>query len=224
MRSLCWLCICTQMFVFGCGDDDKPTDPDAQITQDAGQDASLDAHPPDANNNDASSDDDAGFDPRAVDCFANLTPPNNGFVSIQRFQSMDGSLQLWRARQPGERAGAVGETTPYDLVRVWIDGPRDANTCITTQSALSYDFEHHNWNDTWSATTDNTRYEVNELYTFPDFGLPVWVDTLQLFDADTVALGDAQTLLADGCSSDPWNYGPCALRDRTDMPPASQGE
>ncbi len=215
MRSRSWLCICACVLVLGCGDDDQHNDPDAQTTLDAGRDAAPDA----------TDDGDGGFDPRAVDCFVGLEPlTEGGFVSIQRFRSMDGTLQLWRARSPGNQPGAVGETTAYDLVRAWIDGPRDANVCVTEAGGLSYDFVHHNWNDTWSAATANTRYTVNELYTFPDFGEPVWVDTLEMFDDDDQALGDPQTLIADGCSSEPWNYGPCSQRVRTDMPPASQQE
>lgn len=225
MRGLSWVCIsgfslaCVAASgLAGCGDDDARVEPDAHVTMDATVDGAIDGALADA-----SSDDDAGFDPRAVECFADLMAPSESFVSIQRFVSEDGTIKLWRARQPGNRSGAFGETFAYDLVRAWVDSPREPNTCVTDATALSYEFEHHNWNDTWTVVAGDTRFEVNELYSF-DGTEPTWSDTLRMFEPNDVPVGGTQTLVAAGCSSLPYDLNPCMLRVRVDMPPAGWGE
>lgn len=182
----------------------------------------------------ACGDDDGGAGPNtdhdasvmmtAEACFADLTAPTDGwFVETQRFVTSDDAIHLWRARKPGTRPGAVGETFAYDLVRFWIGSDDEPGTCITASSAMTYDFAHHNWNETWSATTDFARYVVHERL---DFGATEtsWQDTLEVFDPNDVPRGGTQDLEDDGCSSLPYDLNPCMFRTRVDTPPPGWGE
>jgi len=158
------------------------------------------------------------------ECFEELTAPAIGFVEIQRFVSEDGDLSVWRARQPGERS-AVGETSPYDLVRVWIDSADEDGTCVTEASALTYTFGHHNWSESWTVTTAHAMYAVHEMYNNGPADPEEWgfVDTLEAKDESGDVLFTAE-LVEDGCESRPYDLNPCFTRMRIDMPPPGWGE
>jgi hypothetical protein len=197
MRSLSWLCICACVLVLGCGDDDGGSGPNT--------------------------DHDASVVITAEECFADLTAPTDGwFVETQRFATADDAIELWRARKPGMRS-AVGETFPYDLVRFWIGSDDEPGTCVTAPSAMTYDFAHHNWDETWSAITEHGRYVVHERLEFGDAATS-WQDTLDVFDLNDVPRGGTQTLEATGCASLPYDLNPCLFRTRIDMPPPGWGE
>lgn len=136
-------------------------------------------------------------------CFAGLAPTGGaGFVGTLSFESEDGSTRVRLARQPGDRS-SVGETFPYDLVRFGIE--RDGVVeCITDRDALAYDFGHHNWDDTATAT-GRADYVVRvrlDLTTDP----VAWIDTLQINEAAPI------TLTETGCDSIPPDLNHCSLR------------
>ncbi|MEZ4328682.1 MAG: hypothetical protein R3B40_25890 [Polyangiales bacterium] len=147
---------------------------------------------------------DTGTAPSTLDaCFAGLAPTGDSpFVGTLRFESLDGSIELRLARQPGDRP-AVGETWAYDLVRFGIaqDG---VVTCITQPGALAYDFGHHNWADI--ATADGAAtYVVSMRYEFTG-DAAAWVDTLQIDGAAPI------TLRATACDVTPNDLNHCLLR------------
>jgi hypothetical protein len=158
------------------------------------------------------------------ECFADLEAPDVGFVELQRFESEDGSVRVWRARQPGDRM-PVGETFPYDLKRAWIETEDEPGTCVTAVSALSYEFGHHNWAEEWTVTTDHAQYIGREMYstTSADTAQWDWTDTLEAQDdrGETLFMVG---LVDDGCESMPYDLNPCMLRMRTDEPPPGWGE
>lgn len=164
-------------------------------------------------------DEDGGDgDVAAEACFAGLKAPATGFISIQAFSVEELGLTLMRAREPGERS-AVGETFPYDLLRVSLSSAEE-DTCVTKKSALSYEFGHHNWNEKWSARTARARYVVRELRSFDDPATP-WIDSLEVrsLEDDSLLMGPF-ALKEAGCRSLPYDLNPCSLRTRIDKPPA----
>lgn len=136
-------------------------------------------------------------------CFAGLAPTGGSpFVGTLSFESLDGSVRVRLARQPGDRP-AVGETFAYDLVRFGIER-NGVVECITRPGALMYDFGHHNWFDT--ATAEGTAtYVVVSTYDFSGDG-PAWVDTLQIDEAAPM------TLRATACDVTPLDLNHCLLR------------
>jgi hypothetical protein len=158
------------------------------------------------------------------ECFAEVEAPEAGFIEIQRFESEDGAVRVWRARQPGQRS-AVGETFPYDLKRAWIETEDEPGACVTAASALSYEFGHHNWAEEWTITTERAQYIGRELYSSGPTDLEEWswTDTLEAKD-DSGATLFMVGLVDDGCESMPYDLNPCLRRMRTDMPPPGWGE
>ncbi|MCA9579202.1 MAG: hypothetical protein KC668_27425 [Myxococcales bacterium] len=147
---------------------------------------------------------DTGVTPGTLDaCFAGLAPTGDSpFVGTLRFESVDGTIEVRLARQPGDRP-AVGETWAYDMVRFGI--ARDGVvTCITQPSALAYDFGHHNWADVATAEGTST-FVVSMRYEFTG-DEPTWVDTLQIDEAAPI------TLRATACDVTPNDLNHCLLR------------
>ena len=168
---------------------------------------------------------DAGGGPIAAeDCFADLAAPEAGFVEVQRFRSEDGSLRVWRARQPGDRS-AVGETFPYDLVRAWIETEDEPGACVTEARALAYTFGHHNWAEEWSMTTAHAKYIGREMFSNApaDPAEWTWTDTLEAQDDDGAPLFTVG-LIEDGCETMPYDLNACMQRMRIDEPPPGWGE
>jgi hypothetical protein len=135
--------------------------------------------PPDSGSNDV------GVAGSLDDCFAGISPRVSArTVNLLDFDAEDGSTHLRLAREAGTRA-FVGETTPYDLVRFGID--RSGTTeCITDSGLLAYDFGHHNWNDTATATSSRT-YTVKMVYDFSG-ATAKWTDTLSIDGAAGIPL------------------------------------
>lgn len=194
----------------------------------AGCDSDDDADP----SGDAGGRQDAGDTPDAGGmtttpeaCFGELAPVGDAwFVELQRFESEDGAVRVWRSRQPGDRS-AVGETFPYDLVKVWIETEDEPGTCISSASALSYTFGHHNWAEQWTATTEVAKYIGREMFSNApanpqEWG---WTDTLEAQDEAGATLFMVN-LVEDGCETSPYDLNPCLMRMRTDMPPEGWGE
>lgn len=167
--------------------------------------------------------DDPGKNPTTLDaCLSELSEPDSGFISIQRFRSSDGKVKLARARQTID-APTVGETFAYAMVRFWIESDDEPGTCVRAKSALSYEYAHHNWDETWSATTELATYDGNELFN-TDGGEVLWTDTLTAKSKDGKVLFGPIMLQEDGCSSIPYDLNPCLTRTRSDEPPPGWGE
>jgi hypothetical protein len=156
-------------------------------------------------------------------CFDPLSTPSAGFVEVQHFESAERGVRITRARQPGERS-AVGETFPYDLVRVRIEADGDA-ACVSEAAAMTYEFGHHNWNETWSVRTEKARYVVREQYDFQAGSERPWADSLEArsLEDDSLLWGPVD-LEPDGCYSLPYDLNPCLMRTRIDEPPAGWGQ
>jgi len=187
--------------------------------------ASDDEATSDAGNAPGDGDGDAPGATTADECFGELAPTGDSwFIELQRFKSEDGSVRVWRSRQPGDRS-AVGETFPYDLVRAWIETEDEPGTCVTERSALTYEFAHHNWAEEWTVQTDHALYIGREMYTTTaaDSAQWGWIDTFEAQDEGGTTLFTAD-LIDDGCESEPYNLNPCMLRMRTDEPPEGWGE
>jgi len=136
-------------------------------------------------------------------CFEGLAPTGDAsFVGTLHFESLDGSIRVRFARQPGDRT-SVGETFPYDMVRFGIER-NGVVECITDRDQLAYDFGHHNWNDTATAE-GNATYVVNIRLDNTDDPV-VWVDTLQINEAAPI------TLRATDCDVTPFDLNHCSLR------------
>jgi hypothetical protein len=179
-----------------CSDDDTTTPGSDAAPSDAASavDASArDTTPPpdgadprDTRADDATSDlaasdstaNDAGLSVTA--CLADVAPTRqHGFVNVLEFSDQGQTLHVGIAREPGDRP-AVGETFPYDLKRFALakDG---ASHCISDPGALSYDFGHHNWNDTAEAVIGTTRYELTMVYNIVGMN-PAWDVALEALD------------------------------------------
>jgi hypothetical protein len=165
--------------------------------------------------------------PRAMtgeECFALLEEPAAGFIEIQRFGSADDSLEIWRARKPGERS-SVGETFPYDLIAVWIDSADEDGTCVTEREAMTYEFAHHNWDESWTVETEHATYTGREMFGNgpadpAEWG---WTDTLEAKAASGATLFTVE-LVDQGCETMPYDLNPCLMRMRIDTPPEGWGE
>ena len=158
------------------------------------------------------------------ECFETLEAPAAGFIEIQRFKSSDDQIEIWRARQPGDRS-AVGETFPYDLIAVWIDGGDEDGTCVRDRAALTYAFGHHNWAETWTVETARATYTVRETYDNAPADPTdwMWTDTLEAKAASGTALFTVD-LVDQGCETRPYDLNPCLMRMRIDSPPQGWGE
>jgi len=155
-------------------------------------------------------------------CLSDLSEPESGFIGIQRFRSKDGKVSLARARQTID-APTVGETLAYALVRFWIESDEEPGTCVRGKSALSYEYAHHNWNETWSAKSNVATYEGAEVFS-PVDATARWSDTLSAKDKNGKLLWGPVELEEDGCTSIPYDLNPCSSRTRSDKPPAGWGE
>jgi hypothetical protein len=152
---------------------------------------------------------------RSLDeCFAGVTRPPSTFVDIQSYATQDGRYQVRRARQPGDRL-SVGETFPYDLVRFGVStGGRVS--CIERPADLSYDFGHHNWNDTMEARTGEATYRVHEQFDVAASG-ERWKFTFTVLDATGRTVVEGPLPLTDtGCHTLPFDLNGCPGRMRTD--------
>lgn len=214
LRSVCWLAM-----LLGCGSSNSGT----SVRPDAGRpDGSLaDA---DAALSDAGADPDAdASSPSTLEaCLSDLGEPDFGFLGIQRFRSADGKVRVARARQIID-APTVGETFAYALVRFWIESDEEPGTCVRGKSALTYEYAHHNWNETWSAETDLALYEGAEVFSPIDAEVR-WADTLTAKSKDGKVLWGPLELEEDGCSSLPYDLNACSTRTRSDEPPPGWGE
>ena len=154
-------------------------------------------------------------------CFADLTMPASGWVEIQRFHTAEHGIKLWRARQTTD-GPTVGETTAYELVRFWVESADEPGTCVTAPEALTYSYQHHNWDETWQANTLEFRYLGHEPFNLG--GEPPWLDTLTVKDATGATLVSDVPLIEDGCNTLPYDLNACVLRTRSDAPPPGWGE
>ena len=145
-------------------------------------------------------------------CFAGVTRPTRSFVDIQSYASQDGRYQLRRARQPGDRV-SVGETFPYDLIRFGVVSG-GAVTCIDSPALLSYDYGHHNWNDTMDARAAGATYRINERFAYGADG--AWTFTLTVLAPGGQVLEGPLPLTDTGCYTLPFDLNGCPLRMRTD--------
>lgn len=207
--------------LLACGDDagGAPVrDAGMDATDDAAIDASLhdtgiDGAAPDADLYDGAqvdaddrdgSDDDAGaINTAAEQCFADIAPGmwygSDHYADARSFRSADGTWRLARARQPGSRSGAAGETYPYDLVGFWIQHGDDPAQCITDIGGFSYDFVHHNWDDVWTVTTADARYEMRETYEL--YPVLEWTFTFRIFDPTGTSMREEHVMISKAC----WN-------------------
>ena len=176
---------------------------------------------------DAASVSDSGAPPQQAttgdECFGALEAPAAGFIEIQRFAATDDSVEIWRARKPGERS-AVGETFAYDLLAVWIDGAGEDGTCIADRAAMTYEFGHHNWDEVWTVRTEHATYTGREMYgSSADPSAWTWTDSLEAKDASGTTLFTVE-LVDQGCETRPYDLNPCLMRMRLDAPPPGWGE
>lgn len=155
------------------------------------------------------------------ECFAELEAPEAGFIEIQRFRSEDDSVEVWRARKPGDRS-AVGETFPYDLIAVWIDSADEDGRCVTDRAAMTYEFAHHNWDESWTVETEHAIYAARETYNIGAAGSS-WADTLEAKDSGGRTLFTVE-LVDRGCETLPYDLNPCLMRMRLDSPPEGWGD
>ncbi len=194
------------LWLIGCGSSTSTTDP----ILDAG---GRDADGPDANGGSASP-------VSAEACLKDLAAPDRGFVNVQRFRSADGKVKVARARQTFDPpTPPIGETYAYMLVRFWIQTDTEPGTCVRGKTALTYAYAHHNWNETWKATTTAATYEGSELFEPTDSSDDRWNDSIRAKDAQGKLLWGPIDLLEDGCSSQPYDLNPCLTRTRSDKPP-----
>jgi hypothetical protein len=152
---------------------------------------------------------------RSLDeCFAGTARPSRSFIDIQSYTSADGRYLIRRARQPGDRV-AVGETFPYDLIRFGMSAP-DRVICIDRRSDLSYDFGHHNWNDTMTARTAEASYRIHEQYDVVASDIR-WKFTFTILDAAGQTTREGPLPVEDaGCYTLPFDLNGCPGRTRTD--------
>jgi hypothetical protein len=145
-------------------------------------------------------------------CFAGLQPTGKFFVAVMDFVTEDGSTSLRLAREPGDPGGrpVIGETYPYHLVRFAIVRASGEKACVTDLAAMTYDFQHHNWNDTANARSGSTVYSVKMRYE-PVLG--GWTDSLTgLEDGTGKTLWGPLRLKNTHCTSIPLDLNACLMR------------
>jgi hypothetical protein len=168
------------LFLLGCGKSSTSLVPPDGGAPDGG---APDGGAPDGGAPDGGAPDGGFSDLGAVGsldtCFAGLSPRvANGTVNLLDFVAEGGVTHVRLAREAGSQP-FVGETTPYDLVRFGIER-NGVTECITDLSLLSYNFGHHNWKDTATATGSQT-YTVTMSYDYgPSAPRASWTDTLSL--------------------------------------------
>jgi hypothetical protein len=145
-------------------------------------------------------------------CFASVTRPSSRFIDVQSYASADGRYQLRRARRPGDRV-SVGETFPYDLIRFGATIGGEV-TCVDRPMDLSYDYGHHNWDDTMEARAASATYRINERFAYGADS--AWSFTLTVLDPAGRVVAGPLPLTDTGCHTLPFDLNGCPGRMRTD--------
>ena len=192
----------TSMFC-GCGDDGSGSDSGVRPDSGPERDPFLDLGP----------EGDAMVATDLDDCFADFAPSR--FAVVQTLQTDDGAVRLRTGSEVGDRP-VVGETFAFDLKRFGITRS-GATTCITDLSALTYDFGHHNWAETLSATAGASRFEVHMEYNIVGKP-PAWRDELSVYAVGSTTPREGPLPLTEnGCRSIPaGDLNACLGRTRTD--------
>jgi hypothetical protein len=201
MRLLLALSLCLSLAACGPATPTTDAGTDAPVASDApiATDAPVAADVP---TTDAPSADAAT--PGTLDaCFEGLAPRvATRTYNVLEFVGDGGAIRVRLAREVGERS-AVGETFAYDLVRFGIEIDGEV-TCFTEPSSLAYDFGHHNWNDTATATGEH-EHAVTMRY---DVETGSWNDTLSIDGGADVPLENVACL-----SLPTFDANHCLLRD-----------
>jgi hypothetical protein len=112
---------------------------------------------------------DAGFDASddattpgsLAACFAGIGPTReDSSMIVLSFTADGGDAVLRYALEPGDDP-AIGETTPWELMRFGIERAGETE-CITAAASLEYTVAHHNWDDTAAAEGEHS-YAVHQL-------------------------------------------------------------
>ena len=80
---------------------------------------------------------------------------------VLSFTGDGGDTVLGYALEPGDDA-AIGETTPWELIRFGIERAGETE-CVTAAASLDYTVAHHNWDDTAAANGVHA-YAVHQLF------------------------------------------------------------
>ncbi len=206
----------------GCDEVDD-TDPSGNNGADADADSDSDSDTDGDSDGDADGDSDSDTDGdgdpadcSGENCTGDLNPPTGyDFIEIQDFITEDGELEIRYARQTGE-GDTVGETFAFYLIRFSLCSA-NKNICVKNDGNLSYEWGHHNWNDTMEATHGDTKYIVHTFYDISTM-TPEWKDTIEAKSASTGdTLWGPLALVDDGCQTlPPGNPNACMHRERTD--------
>jgi hypothetical protein len=153
----------------------------------------------------------------ASSCTEDVAPPGDkafDFVVVQNFSTGDGAVDLSMAWHIGE-GDTIGETLPYEMMRFGVCDDRDG-VCISSEDKMTYEWKHHNWDETITARAGGREYVVR--MSFVPSEVSSWTDTLEVIDlGDTGDTRGPMPLEDRGCRSvPPNNANACMLRDRLD--------
>lgn len=136
------------------------------------------------------------------------------FVVVQNFTTPDGSVDLSMAWHIGE-GETVGETLPYEMLRFGIcEG--SGGICISNPADMTYEWRHHNWDETITATTASKQYTIRMRLVLSDYS--EWEDTVTITNTDDSNKNIGPIVLEEaGCRTVPENNAnACILRERLD--------
>ena len=133
------------------------------------------------------------------------------FIVIQDFATQDQKFNLSLAWTIGDGV-AVGETFAFEMVR-FIVRDDQVNQCIQDDQMMNYEWGHHNWDETITATTDGREYKVRMAR--ENIEDNAWVDSLEVRDDLSGENIEGPMALEDlGCRTIlPGNPNACVFRN-----------
>lgn len=182
----------------------------------SGADASIGADTAAGGGPDASAD-----VPSGGATFETCIPPRTPDFLLQTLElaTATGDLRVRLQVEPGE-GNAVGETFPFDLVGFALER-EGALVCVVDPAALAYEWGHHNWDETATATHEGVRYTVTMTLQWEDVGgelVPTWADRIVATDASGATLWGPLDLTVSRCEAEGSGaLNGCFHREKVDL-------
>jgi len=151
------------------------------------------------------------------DSFETCIPPRTPdfFVQTIELESADRATRVRLQVEPGE-GNAVGETFAFHLHGFALEHD-GVTTCVTEQTALTYVWGHHNWNETATAIDGATTYIVRMTFDWTLDGTPVWDDRISARDAGGAELWKADLPFSRCDAEGEGALNGCFQRERVDL-------
>lgn len=119
------------------------------------------------------------------------------FKETLTLSSADGAVLVRIMRRPGE-GPTIGETFAFELLGFAMQEGSEMTACVVEPAALSYVYEHHNWDD--QAVADDGARTLTLSMTYDPGVASAWTDVLDDSSTDENLALEAVDCLSEGPS------------------------